>query len=101
MITVTRKLLSEDEVRQELAALARRYSLPSDCCDETAADQMSDFDAMKWASLCGFLKAATRYSDSSSENCVPLRLRSIYGMKAPFRSKALKNVSDKLTDLAA
>jgi hypothetical protein len=87
MITVKRRLLSEAEVTAALAALARRYHLPNECYGESDADQMSDFDAQKWLSLCDLLKAARR--------------RSIYGMKAPFPSEELENSSDTLIELAA
>jgi hypothetical protein len=60
MITVKRSLLSEDEVAARLDTLARRYSVPRDCYDDSAAHLMSHFDAMKWVSLCAQLEAAKR-----------------------------------------
>lgn len=100
MITVTREVLSEREVREKLAALARRYHLPETCCDESAADRMSDFDALKWLSLCDMLKTARRRrQDSSTDIRVPGTLRSIYGMSAAA-AEELEN-RPSLIELAA
>jgi hypothetical protein len=100
MITVTREVLSEKEVRERLAALAHRYSLPDACRDESASDQMSDFDALKWLSLCDMLKAAGRRRESSSaDDRVPVAFRSIYGMSG-CNSEELEN-RFSLIDLAA
>lgn len=102
MITVKRSLLSEDEVKAGLAALARHYHIPKGCYEESAADQMSDFDAQKWLSLCDQLNAARQRSFSSAVDCaIPVSLRSIYGMKSPFYSRELENSEDSLIDLAA
>lgn len=104
MITVTikRSLLSETEVIAALASLADRYHIPNECYEETYADQMSDFDAQKWLSLCDQLKAAKQRTSRPVTDCaIPYSLRSIYGMKAPFRSEELENSPDTLIDLAA
>jgi hypothetical protein len=80
MITVKRRLLSEEEVTAKLGALARLHNIPKGCYDESAADQMSDFDAQKWLSLCDLLRAARRRShDAPASWSVPSSLRSIYG----------------------
>lgn len=101
MITVTRKLLTEEEVREKLSQLARRYQIPDGCYDESTTGQMSDFDAMKWVSYCDQLKTAQRRR-RAAENDIPLGLRSIYGgMKNSFESKEPENASDRLSELAA
>jgi hypothetical protein len=66
MITVTRMVVSEDELEQRLTKLAARYNLPNDYDEESAADQMSDFDAIKWLSLQDQLAAARRKRHSLS-----------------------------------
>lgn len=102
MITVTRRLLTENEVRERLVVLASRYNVPVSCCDESAADQMSDFDALKWLSLCDQLKSATRRRFDSFADCaVPATLRSIYGVGEPPLSEEWENTPDKLIELAA
>ena len=102
MITVKRRLLSEAEVTAALAALARRYHLPNECYGESDADQMSDFDAQRWLSLCDLLKTARqRRQDAPVVSDIPGSLRSIYGTKAPFRSEELENTPDTLIALAA
>jgi hypothetical protein len=102
MITVTRKLVSEEELTAKRVALARRYNIPNDCCDESAADLMSDFDAQKWLSLCDMLRAARQRRHDAPTSCdIPTSLRSIYGRKAPFQPDELENTIDTLMALAA
>lgn len=102
MITVTRRILSEADVTAKLAELARRYDIPNYCYEEIAADEMSDFDAQKWVSLCEQLKSARSKRNAAPRDCdIPPSLRSIYGMKAPFHSEELENTADTLTELAA
>ena len=103
MITVQRRILSEQEAVAKLAVLADRYRIQTDCYEKSAADQMSDFDAQKWLSLCEQVKAAKRRRYENPADCgVPSGLRSIYGgVKAPFRSEEPENTSDTLIKLAA
>lgn len=102
MITVTPKLLTEGEVTARLDAIARRYQLPEGDYGEAAADQMSDFDALKWASLRDLLTAAreNRMQDALGDFCIPGSLRSIYGMQDTSQSEELENTCD-LIELAA
>ncbi len=102
MITVTPKLLTEEEVTARLAALAHRYQIPEGCYYDSAADRMSDFDALKWVSLCDLLKAAkkSRLQDAVDGFCIPVSLRSIYGMQDASQPEELENTGD-LTELAA
>lgn len=99
MITVTPRILTEGEVMERLVVIARRYRLPEGCFDESMADHMSDFDALKWASLCDLLKVAreSRLQELGGF-CVPGMLRSKYGMQD--HSQELENTGD-LTELAA
>jgi hypothetical protein len=104
MITVERKLLSDVEVLERLDALARRYRIESPCYDDFEVDQMSDFDAQKWVSLCDHLRAAKRRQHEYLAGCcVPYSLKSIYGgLTSPFQSDdELENTSDRLVELAA
>ncbi len=102
MITVTQRFLTEEEVKEKLSLLASRYHIPDSCCDESAADQMSDFDAIKWLSLCDQLQSARRRHPDSSTGCaVPRSLRSIYRVGAHFRSEEWEESSGALIELAA
>jgi hypothetical protein len=102
VITVTRRLMSEDEVLERLHALANRYHMANSCFDEAAADHMSDFDALKWLSLCDQLKKATRGRSAFFVDCsVPAALRSIYGMETSFRLEESEDSSSTLIQLAA
>ncbi len=97
MITVTRRLISEEELNARKDALAHRYNIPNDCCDESAADLMSDFDAQKWLALCDMLRAARRKRHDALTSCdIPHSLRSIYGRRAPYESQELENTPDSL-----
>jgi hypothetical protein len=102
MITVTPKLLTEEEVMERLIPLARRYHIPDGCYDHSAADRMSDFDALKWASLFDLLKAAkaNRLQDACDDFCIPMSLRSIYGTQGASQPEELENTCG-LTELAA
>ncbi|HVC47486.1 MAG TPA: hypothetical protein VND90_09600 [Terracidiphilus sp.] len=103
MITVERKLLSNEEVLERLGTLARRYRIEKPRYEDYEADQMSDFDAQKWISLCDHLRAARRrQSELLAGSCVPLSLTSIYGgQKSPFRPEDPDSNCDKLIELAA
>lgn len=102
MITVTRRLISEEDATAKLLVLARRYDIPNGRYDESVADRMSDFDAQKWLALCDLLKATRqRRPDPSSVCGIPHSVRSFYGMKAPFPSEELENSPDTLVELAA
>jgi hypothetical protein len=67
MITVTRRLISEEDATAKLGVLARRYNIPNGCYDESAADRMSDFDAQKWLSLCDQKAAQQHYGEFNRE----------------------------------
>jgi hypothetical protein len=100
--TVTRRLLSEDELLAKMAALAARNNVPRNCYDESAADQMSDFDAQKWLSLCDLLRSVRRPPHRASVSSgIPSSLRSIYGTWGVEEQVELENSPDERLALAA
>jgi hypothetical protein len=102
MITVTRRLLSEEEILAKLAVFAQRYHISRMHYDESVASRMSEFDALKWMSLLDLLNAVKRGNgqDSSTNSNIPYSLRSIYGMYDASRSEELENTCE-LIELAA
>lgn len=103
MITVKRRLVSEEEVTSKLDALARRYHIPERCYDESSGEDMSEFDALKWQSLCSQLVALKRRDckTASGGSPVPPRFRFIYGMRHGSQPRELENSCDNLSELAA
>lgn len=98
MITITRRLISEHEVEKKLAALASRYDIQDTCYDESMADRMSDFDAMKWTALWDMRKTARQRNLKCG---VPPIVRSLYEKSSTSRSVELKNKDFTLDELAA
>jgi hypothetical protein len=100
MITVTPKLLNEEDLIERLDVIARRNQVPEGCYEESVAEHMSDFDALKWVSLCDLLRAARdRSGPPVAEYCIPRMLRSMYGLQDASQEE-LENTDD-LTKVAA
>jgi hypothetical protein len=63
---------------------------------------MSDFDALKWLSLCDQWKTARRRRRDLLAVCdVPATLLSVYGVGASFISDESENTSGTMIELAA
>jgi len=91
MIITKRRLVSVEEVTAMLDPLARRYRLPKNSYDESSAELMSEFDALKWTSLCS-QRAALRQRETETVSTnweVPSRFLFIYEAKesAPLTSR--------------
>jgi hypothetical protein len=96
-------MVSIQQVEGALDALAEEYSLQGHCYDELASQVMSEFDALKWVTLCS-QRIALRQREieamSGNASCVsvPSRFLGIYEEKHPTE---LENVEDTLRELAA
>jgi hypothetical protein len=110
MIITKRRVVSVDDVTAKLDALARRNHVAARCYEESAADSMSEFDALKWTSLCSQRRALLEresYNTVASSGEMPSPFRLVYGM--PQRCAAagssiavqLENQNGGLNDLAA
>ena len=92
-----RSLVSDEEVTAKLDALARRYHLPASRYDKSIASKMSEFDALKWMSLCSKLDVLRRRRYASQIQ-IPSQFLDIYGCES---SERLENTCESLTELAA
>ena len=56
----TRRIVSTEQADAALSELARACDVDGPCYDESAAESMSEFDAMKWTTLCSQRNALQR-----------------------------------------
>jgi len=104
MIITRRRVVSVEDATTKLDALARRHGIENPRYDESEADSMSEFDALKWISLCAQRNALQqRKSENADRNwqVVPPVFRSIYGYKHCVPSKPLENSEEDHLSLAA
>lgn len=109
MIITKRIVVSVEEVTAKLDALARHNRVAGHCYDESAADSMSEFDALKWTSLCAQRRALLEREREMPVHdwSVPLLFRSLYGAVGRCAttgrsvSAHLENKNDGLDELAA
>ncbi len=103
MIITKRRLVSVEEVNRMLDALARRYHIAGQSYDESSAELMSEFDALKWTSLCSQRDALRQRKNEPmpSEWEVPSRFLFIYETKDCSSLTSLENTNDGLYELAA
>jgi hypothetical protein len=109
MIITKRRVVSVDDVTAKLDALARRNHVAAHCYEEAAADSMSEFDALKWTSLCSQRRALLeRENHTAASGCeMPSPFRLVYGTtrrcsaNGSSTSVQLENQSGGLNDLAA
>ena len=95
-----RRLVSEEEVKARLDVLALRYGISEHCYDESASESMSEFDALKWVSLCSQRIALSR----RGHELPPLVSSPFLGIykNSPSASTArLRNSTEGLSKLAA
>ena len=52
MIVTRRRVVSVEDATAKLNALARRCGIVNPRYEESESDSMSEFDALKWTSLC-------------------------------------------------
>jgi phosphoketolase len=98
-----RRVVSVEEVTAKLDALARRNGITSPCYEESEADSMSEFDALKWTSLCSQRIALQQreYQNAKRDWPMPPILRSLYGQRSGSISVNLENTDDGQFSLAA
>ena len=103
MIITKRRVVSIEEVTAALDALARTYHIEGHCYDESASESMSEFDALKWTSLCSQRVALRQreFEAASGDWEVPSRFLIIYETKPCSTSMPLENTLDSLSELAA
>lgn len=107
MIITKRIVVSVDEVTAKLDALARHNRVARHCYDESAADSMSEFDALKWTSLCAQRRALLERETPVRVWSPPLLFRSFYSAVSRCAttgrssSAHLENKNGVLDELAA
>lgn len=103
MIITKRRVVSVEDATAKLDALARRCAITNPCYCESESDSMSEFDALKWNSLCSQRNALLQRENEeiSREWKVPSIFQGIYGTKHCSTSKKLENTEDGQLSLAA
>jgi hypothetical protein len=102
----TRNLGSVDDLTAELNMLARAYGIQGYSYDESAAQVMSEFDALRWVTLCA-QRVALRHReyDAMCGDCefpqVPSRFLGIYETKHSAEPVSLENAEESLSEIAA
>jgi hypothetical protein len=104
MIVTRRRVISVEDATAKLDALARRYGIVNPCYEESEADSMSEFDALKWTSLCS-QRIALQQRKHEDATCnwpaVPSIFQGIYETKHRTNSKLLENNNEVQNKLAA
>jgi hypothetical protein len=103
VINTRRRVVSVEDATAKLDALARRCHITNPRYEESEADSLSEFDALKWISLCS-QRAALLQRESertSREWPVPSIFQGIYATKHCSTSKKLENTYDGQLSLAA
>jgi hypothetical protein len=92
-----RRVNTVSEVTAEMDALAREASVTDHCYDESAADHMTEFDALRWHTLCAQRRALLAREASVSGWVI----RSLYGSSTQDGPSLLENTEGGLNKLAA
>jgi hypothetical protein len=103
VIITKRRVISAEEATAKLDALARRHGITNPFYDESEADSMPEFDALKWTSLCSQRVALQQRENetASSGSVIPSRLLGIYRTKHGITAMSLEDTIDGLNKLAA
>ncbi len=98
-----RRVVSVEDATTKLDALARRCGIVNPRYEESEADSMSEFDALKWTSLCSQRAALQQRENETASRDWPMPsiLRSLYGHKPSSTSIKLENTDDGQLSLAA
>jgi hypothetical protein len=102
----TRNLGSVDDLTAELDVLAQAYGIQGYFYDESAAEVMSEFDSLRWITLCA-QRAALRQREFETigRDCgfpeVPSRFLGIYETKQSAEPVPLENTEESLSEIAA
>ena len=101
------RMVSVEQVTAKLDAIASHCHVAVHCYDESAADSMTEFDALKWTSLCAQRRALIERESVSSGCVMPSPFRLVYTVMnrstvaGRSTSMQLENKNGGLTDLAA
>jgi hypothetical protein len=99
----TRRIETAEQATHELDLLARENNLVKHLYDESAAFALSEFDAMKWETLCAqramLLARESELRAKAFE--VPSRFRCIYEAKHSSMLVGLENSEESLSEIAA
>ena len=102
MIVTRRRVVSVEDATAKLDILARRCGIVNPRYEESEADSMSEFDALKWTSLCSQrIALLQRENEISSPYYPPSIIRSLYGPKRGSASMKLENTEEGHLRLAA
>jgi hypothetical protein len=105
IVTTTRRIESTEQANEALDELARVYHVhvEGNCYDESAARSMSEFDALKWTTLCAQRNALQKreYEDGPSDWKVPARFLGIYETRHCSEPVRLENTDESMSELAA
>jgi hypothetical protein len=102
IVTTTHKIMSSAQAAAALEELARENNIDGLNYDESAAGQLSEFDAMKWRTLCD-QRSVLLERESSHEGRnwkVPSKFLCIYEAKAYAQPSRLEN-TESLSEIAA
>jgi hypothetical protein len=99
IFTTTRRIVSTKQAEAALEELARAYHIDGHCYEESAARLMSEFDALKWTTLCSQRDALQQreYDDRLGEWAVPPQFLDIYETKDYSEPVRLENTDESLS----
>lgn len=100
MIITRRRVVTVEDATAKLDILARRYGIANPRYEESEADSMSEFDALKWISLCSQRIALQERENENSSRELHAIYRSLYGHK-PGAAMKLENTEEGSLSLAA
>jgi hypothetical protein len=102
MSVTRRRVVSVEDATAKLDILARRCGIANPRYEESEADSMSEFDALKWISLCSQRIALQESeNENSSRDWPPTIIRSLYGNMCGSASTKLENTEEVHLKLAA
>jgi len=98
-----RRIESSEKATDALDEMARENNIVDYCYDESIARLLSEFDAMRWTTLCAQRTALLmrEFEQRANEWLVPVEFRGIYESKPCSESESLENVEESLSKLAA
>ena len=101
MIVTRRRVVSVEDATAKLDILARRCGIADPRYEESEAESMSEFDALKWTSLCSQRIALQQRENENSSRDLHAIYRSLYGRKPGATTMKLENTEEGPLSLAA
>jgi hypothetical protein len=96
-----RRVVSVEDATAKLDAIARRNDIACPRYEESEADSMSEFDALKWTSLCAQREALKQREIENAPCDTQSMLRILYGHRLSNTSVKPENSDDGQFSLAA